>query len=84
MTFRLRFHPPVAHNLDAIAQWIVDRDEPDIAAQKLAEIEAAVATLRDTPQREASAMRSPPDFGPSLPGGKLSSRSWWTTKPLRC
>jgi plasmid stabilization system protein ParE len=48
VTFRLRFHPPVAHNLDAIAQWIVDHDEPDIEAQKLAEIEGAVATPRDT------------------------------------
>ncbi|MFN3973169.1 MAG: type II toxin-antitoxin system RelE/ParE family toxin [Gemmobacter sp.] len=51
MTFRIRFHPLVARDLDAIAQWILDYAGPDIAARKLAEIEAAIATLRDTPHK---------------------------------
>ena len=51
MTYRIRFHPLVARDLDAIAQWILDYAGPDIAARKLAEIEAAIATLRDTPHK---------------------------------
>ena len=51
MTYRIRFHPLVARDLDAIARWILDYAGPDIAARKLAEIEAAIATLRDTPHK---------------------------------
>lgn len=51
MTWRIRFHPLVARDLDAIARWILDHAGPEIAARKLAEIEAAIATLRDTPHK---------------------------------
>lgn len=51
MTWRIRFHPLVARDLDAIARWILDYAGPDIAARKLAEIETAIATLRDTPHK---------------------------------
>ncbi len=51
MTYRIRFHPLVARDLDAIARWILDYSGPDIAARKLAEIEAAIATLKDTPHK---------------------------------
>ena len=51
MTYRIRPHPLVARDLDAIARWILDYAGPDIAARKLAEIEAAIATLRNTPHK---------------------------------
>ena len=51
MTYRIRFHPLVARDLDAIARWILDYAGPDIAARKLAEIEAAIATLKATPHK---------------------------------
>lgn len=51
MTYCIRFHPLVARDLDAIAQWILDYAGPGVAARKLAEIEAAIATLRDTPHK---------------------------------
>lgn len=51
MTYRIRYHPLVARDLDAIARWILDYAGPDIAARKLAEIEAAIATLKDTPHK---------------------------------
>lgn len=51
MTYRIRFHPLVARDLDSIARWILDYAGPDIAARKLAEIEEAIATLRDTPHK---------------------------------
>lgn len=51
MSYRIRFHPLVARDLDAIAQWILDYAGPDIAARKLAEIEATIAALRDTPHK---------------------------------
>ena len=51
MSYRIRFHPLVARDLGAIARWILDYAGPDIAARKLAEIETAIATLRDTPHK---------------------------------
>lgn len=51
MTYRIRLHPLVARDLDAIARWILDYAGPDIATRKLAEIEAAIATLKATPHK---------------------------------
>lgn len=51
MTYRIRFHPFVARDLDAITQWILDHAGPDSAARKLAEIETAIATLAVTPHK---------------------------------
>ena len=49
--YRIRFHPLVARDLDAIAHWILDYAGPDAPARKLAEIEAAIATLKNTPHK---------------------------------
>ncbi|MFN3994599.1 MAG: type II toxin-antitoxin system RelE/ParE family toxin [Tabrizicola flagellatus] len=51
MTWRIRFHPRVARDLASIVQWILDYAGPDVAARKLAEIEATIATLKDTPHK---------------------------------
>ena len=51
MIYRIRFHPLVARDLDAIAHWIIDYAGHEAAARKLAEIEAAIATLRITPHK---------------------------------
>lgn len=51
MNYRIRYHPLVARDLDAIAHWILDYVGPDSAARKLAEIEAAIATLKATPHK---------------------------------
>ena len=51
MNYRVRFHPLVARDLDAIARWILDYAGPDAAARKLVEIEAAIATLKTTPHK---------------------------------
>lgn len=51
MIYRIRFHPLVARDLDAIAQWIIDYAGPEVAACKLAEIEAAITTLKTTPHK---------------------------------
>ena len=51
MNYRIRYHPLVARDLYAIAQWILDYAGPDLAARKLAEIEAAIATLKATPHK---------------------------------
>ena len=51
MIYRIRFHPLVARDLDAIARWILDYAGPDAAARKLAEVEAAIATLKTTPHK---------------------------------
>lgn len=62
MTYRIRFHPLVARDLDAIARWILDYAGPDIATRKLTEIEAAIATLRDAPHK--GSLR--PEIAPGL------------------
>ena len=62
MTYRIRFHPLVGRDLDAIARWILDYSGPDIAARKLTEIEAAIATLKDTPHK--GSLR--PEIAPGL------------------
>lgn len=51
MNYRIRFHPLVARDLDAITHWILEYAGPDAAMRKLAEIEAAIATLKDTPHK---------------------------------
>jgi len=49
--WRIRYHPLVARDLEAIARWIIDFAGPDAAARKLAEIDAAIATLQTTPHK---------------------------------
>ena len=51
MSYRIRLHPLVARDLDAIAHLILDYPGPDAAARKLAEIEAAIATLEAMPHK---------------------------------
>lgn len=51
MSYRIRFHPLVARDLNAIALWILDYAGPEVAARKLVEIEAAIATLKATPHK---------------------------------
>ena len=51
MIYRIRFHPLVARDLDAIVQWFIDYAGSEAAARKLAEIEAAIATLKATPHK---------------------------------
>lgn len=51
MSYRIRLHPAVAGNLDAIARWIVEHAGPDAAERRLAEIEATLASLHDTPHK---------------------------------
>jgi len=51
VNYRIRFHPLVARDLDAIAHWILDYAGPDTAARKLVEIEASIATLKATPHK---------------------------------
>lgn len=63
MSYRIRYHPLVARDLDVIARWILDYAGPDVAARKLLEIDAAIATLKATPHKG----------GPQ--GGKLLSLS---------
>jgi plasmid stabilization system protein ParE len=51
VNYRIRFHPLVARDLDAIARRILGYAGPEAAAQKLIEIEAAIATLKVTPHK---------------------------------
>lgn len=69
MIYRIRFHPLVARDLDTIARCILDYAGPDIAARKLAEIEAAIATLRETPRKGSLRTEIAPDLR-AIPAGR--------------
>jgi toxin ParE1/3/4 len=51
VNYRIRFHPLVARDLDAITLWILDYAGPEAAARKLVEIEEAIATLKAMPHK---------------------------------
>ena len=51
MTYRVRFHPLVARDLEAIAQWIIEYAGSEVAHRKLAEIEQEIASLARTPHK---------------------------------
>ena len=51
MNYQIKFHPLVGRDLDTIAKAIIDYAGPDSAARKLAEIEAAISTLKTTPHK---------------------------------
>lgn len=51
MIYRIRFHPLVARDLDAIAHWIIDYAGPQAAERKPSEIEVTIATLKTTPHK---------------------------------
>ncbi len=51
MTYRIRFHPLVTRDLEAIAQWIIDYTGSEVADRKLAEIEQEIASLARTPHK---------------------------------
>lgn len=51
MSYRLRFHPAVADDLDEIARWLIDYAGPDAAARRLDEIDATITRLGETPHK---------------------------------
>jgi toxin ParE1/3/4 len=51
VTYQIRLHPLVARDLKAIAHAIIEHAGPEVAARKLAETEAVVATLEETPHK---------------------------------
>jgi toxin ParE1/3/4 len=67
--YRIRFHPLVAHDLDAIATAIIDYAGPDSASRKLAEIEAAIGTLETTPHKGSIRTEIAPGLR-AIPGGR--------------
>ena len=51
MTYRIRFHPAVQHDLKSIADMITAYAGPRAAERRLTEIEAVVLSLVDTPHQ---------------------------------
>ena len=51
MSYRIRFHPLVARDLDAITKWIIDYAGGEAADRRLAEIERTISTLAEVPHR---------------------------------
>ena len=51
MTYRVRFHPLVVRDLEAIVQWIIEYAGSEVAHRKLAEIEQEIESLARTPYK---------------------------------
>lgn len=51
MSYRIRFHPSVADDLDWIAEWIADYAGTSSAVAKLDEIEQTIRSLALTPHK---------------------------------
>jgi len=51
VTYKIRFHPKVADDLQIIAEIVADYSGFSVAKKKLGEIESAVFSLADTPKK---------------------------------
>ena len=51
MTYRVRFHPVVEQDLEAIAQWIIEYAGSEVADREIAETELEIASLARTLHR---------------------------------
>ncbi|AXQ96125.1 type II toxin-antitoxin system RelE/ParE family toxin (plasmid) [Cereibacter azotoformans] len=69
MSYRVRFHPAVADDLDAILRWIIDFAGPQVGARRRAEIEAATADLAQTPHKSSLRDEIAPGLR-ALPAGR--------------
>ena len=49
MSHRVRFHPLVARDLNAITAWITEFAGAEAAERRIAEIQRTISSLRDTP-----------------------------------
>ena len=51
MNYRIRFHPLVERDLDAIVGWIIDHAGVEVAHRKLNEIERTILDLAHLPHK---------------------------------
>jgi len=51
VSYRIRLHPAVSADLDAIVHWLVDYAGLEVAERKLAEIEQAIESLKQVPHK---------------------------------
>ncbi len=51
MNYRIRFHPAVADDLEAIMRWLIGYAGPEAATRRLQEIDAAIASLAHLPHQ---------------------------------
>ena len=69
MSYRIRFHPAVADDLDAITHWLIDYAGPQSAARRLDEIEARIASLSDLPHKGSRRDKIAPGLR-AIPAGR--------------
>ncbi|MHA7876152.1 type II toxin-antitoxin system RelE/ParE family toxin [Roseivivax sp.] len=69
MSYRIRFHPAVTDDLNAITCWLIDYAGPQSAARRLDEIEATIASLTDLPQKGNCQDESAPELR-AVPAGR--------------
>jgi len=51
VSYRIRFHPAVAADLEALTRWLLTQGGPKAAERRLDEIEAVIASLGATPHK---------------------------------
>ena len=67
--YRIRYHPLVSRDLNAIAQWIVEYAGSETADRKLAEIERTIFGLAETPHKGSTRDEIAPGLR-AIPSGK--------------
>ncbi|MGC8202616.1 type II toxin-antitoxin system RelE/ParE family toxin [Aliiroseovarius sp. PTFE2010] len=69
MSYRIRFHPAVADDLDAITRWLVDYAGPQSAARRLDEIQTTIASPSDLPHKGSRRDEIAPELR-AIPAGR--------------
>ena len=69
MTWTLRFHPAVAHDLTAIAKWIIIQGGQKTADRILDSIDAVILSLLDVPHKGSIRNEIAPGLR-AIPAGK--------------
>ncbi|MFC3088022.1 type II toxin-antitoxin system RelE/ParE family toxin [Tabrizicola soli] len=69
MSYRIRFHPSVADDLEWITGWISDYAGSSVAAAKLAEIETTILGLAATPHKGSTRDEIAPGLR-AIPAGR--------------
>lgn len=69
MSYRIRFHPSVANDLEWIAGWISDYAGSSVASAKLAEIEGTILGLAAMPHKGSTRDEIAPGLR-AIPAGR--------------
>lgn len=69
MKYRIRFHPAVSEDLDAITRWLIDYAGHEVAERRLSEIDEMIASLKTLPHKGSIRNEIAPNLR-AIPAGR--------------